>query len=97
MRVGKYEVSEHESQLGTAVTFLMIGLGVGALTALLLAPKSGRQLRRDIRRKYEDAKDTIDDWKDDAREAAEDVVERSTEIADEIRERVSPLAKAIRK
>jgi len=75
----------------------MIGLGVGALTALLLAPKSGRQLRRDIRRKYEDAKDTIDDWKDDAREAAEDVVERSTEIADEIRERVSPLAKAIRK
>ena len=97
MRVGKYEVSEHESHVGTAVTFLMIGLGVGALTALLLAPQSGKQLRRDIRRKYEDTKDTIDDWKEEAKETAEDVIERSSEIADEIRERVTPLAKAMRK
>ncbi len=97
MRIGNYESSEESSQVGTAVTFLMIGLGVGALTALLLAPKSGKQLRKEIRRKYEDAKDTLDDWKDDAREAAEDVMERGADIADEIRERVSPLAKAIRK
>jgi gas vesicle protein len=97
MRVGKYEVSEHESQVGTAVTFLLIGLGAGALAALLLAPKSGKQLRKDIRRKYEDAKDTLDDWKDGAKEAAEEVMERGSEIADEIRERVSPLAKAMRK
>ena len=97
MRIGNYEFSEKESQVGTAITFLFIGLGIGAATALLLAPKTGRQLRRDLRRKYEDAKDTLDDWKDDAREAAEDIVDRGSEIADEIRERVSPLAKAIRK
>jgi gas vesicle protein len=72
-------------------------MGIGALTALLLAPKTGKQLRKDIRRKYEDVKETVDDWTDDAREAAEDLIDRGSEIADEIRERVSPLAKAIRK
>ncbi len=98
MREGNYESSEQSSgQAGTAVTFLLIGLGIGAMTALLLAPKTGKQLRKDIRRKYEDAKETVDDWTDDAREAAEDLIERGTEIADEIRERVAPLSKAIRK
>ncbi len=97
MKVGKYEISERSSQVGTAVTFLLIGLGAGALTALLLAPKSGKQLRRDIRRKYEDAMDTIGDWKDDAREAAEEMMERGGEIADNLRDRVAPLTKGIRK
>jgi gas vesicle protein len=98
MRIGNYESSEtSSSQAGTAVTFLLIGMGIGALTALLLAPKTGKQLRKDIRRKYEDAKETVDDWTEDAREAAEDLIERGTEIADEIRERVAPLSKAIRK
>lgn len=97
MRIGKYESSDSSSQAGTAITFLFIGLGVGALTALLLAPKTGKQLRKDIRRKYEDAKDTVEDWTDDAKEAAEEMMERGSEIADEIREKVSPLAKVIRK
>jgi gas vesicle protein len=98
MRTGNYESSEQgASHAGTAVTFLLIGMGVGALTALLLAPKTGKQLRKDIRRKYEDAKETVDDWTDDAREAAEGVMERGSEIADEIREKVSPLTKAMRK
>ena len=43
MRIGKYETSER-STAGTAVTFLMIGIGAGALIALLLAPKTGKQM-----------------------------------------------------
>jgi gas vesicle protein len=98
MRIGNYESSEQSSsQAGTAVTFLLIGVGIGALTALLLAPKTGKQLRKNIRRKYEDVKETVDDWTDDAREAAEDLIDRGSEIADEIRERVAPLTKAMRK
>jgi gas vesicle protein len=98
MRIGNYESSEQSSsQAGTAVTFLLIGMGIGALTALLLAPKTGKQLRKDIRRKYEDVKETVDDWTDDAREAAEDLIDRGSEIADEIRERVTPLTKAMKK
>ena len=45
MRIGRYESSEG-SNVGTAITFLLIGLGAGALAGLLLAPKSGKALRR---------------------------------------------------
>jgi gas vesicle protein len=98
MREGKYEASERpSSQVGTAVTFLLIGLGAGAIAALLLAPKSGKALRKELRRSYEDARDSFDDWKDEAKEAAEDIMERGAEVAESLRERVAPLAKAVRR
>ena len=95
MREGKYEASA-AGQVGTAITFLLIGLGAGALIGLLFAPKSGKQMRRELRRRYEDARDTLDDWKEDAKEATEEVLERGAELAEELRDRVSPLAKGIR-
>jgi gas vesicle protein len=49
MRIGKYEGSDGTT--GTAITFLLIGLGVGAALGLLLAPKAGKQLRKDLRSK----------------------------------------------
>lgn len=97
MRTGKYEPSAGGNTAGTAVTFLLIGLGAGALLGLLLAPKPGKQLRKDLRKKYDSARETVEDWTDDAKEFAEEAMERGAEIADEVRERVSPLAKAIRR
>ncbi len=101
MRSGRYESSD-SSHIGTAITFLLIGLGAGALAGLLLAPKTGKQMRRDLQRGYEDAKDTIEDWaeeaKDRVREASDrvrEVASRGADLADEIRERVEPLRKAI--
>ena len=41
---GEYRFSDKNTGV-TAVTFLLIGLGIGAITALLLAPKSGNQMR----------------------------------------------------
>src|SRR5437667_12715359 len=97
MRYGKYESSERGGGAGTALIFLLIGLGAGAILGLLYAPKPGKQMRKDLKRRYEDARDTFDDWKDEARDFAEEAVERGTEIADEVRERVRPLAKATRR
>jgi len=109
MRIGRYESSEG-SDVGTAITFFLIGLGAGALAGLLLAPKSGKQLRKDIARGYEDARDAVGDWADDAaetvkgrvREAGErvrDAANRGVEIAEELRdsarEKVEPLRKVI--
>jgi gas vesicle protein len=96
MRVGKYESSEG-STAGTAITFLLIGLGAGALVGLLFAPKAGKQIRKELRRQYEDARDTIDDWTGQAKEVAEDALERGQEIADELRDRVAPLAAAMKR
>jgi gas vesicle protein len=101
MRSGSYESSDG-IHLGTAVTFFLIGLGAGALTALALAPKTGKQFRRDLKRGYDDAKDTLQDWTEeardrvrDAKERVRDVAERGADLADDIREKVEPLRKVI--
>jgi len=109
MRIGKYESSEG-TQMGTAITFFLIGLGAGALAGLLLAPKSGKQLRRDIKHGYEDARDAVGEWADEAagmvkdsvceagekvRDAASRGVEIAEELRDSAREKVEPLRRAI--
>ena len=94
MREGKYESS---SNVGTAITFLLIGLGAGAVVGMLLAPKTGRQLRRDLRRGYESARETFDDWTETARDFAEEAIERGSDLAEDLRERVKPLARGIRR
>jgi gas vesicle protein len=101
MTTGRYESSEG-SNIGTAITFLLIGLGAGALAGLLLAPKTGKQMRRDLRRGYEDARDNFGEWADEARDRVRDatdrvrdVATRGAELADDLREKVEPLRRAI--
>ena len=96
MKFGRYEKSE-KSTAGTAVTFLMIGVGVGAAIALLLAPKTGKQMRKDLRRRYDDARDTLQDWSEDAQDRLKDIADQSSDWADELREAARPIAKAIRR
>jgi gas vesicle protein len=96
MREGSYEASE-QGRVGTAITFLLIGLGAGTVIGLLFAPKPGKQMRKELRRRYEDARETIEDWKEEAKEAAEDALERGAEVADDLRDRVTPLGKAARR
>ncbi len=101
MTSGRYESSEG-SNVGTAITFLLIGLGAGALMGLLLAPKTGKQLRKDLRRGYEDARENIGEWADEAKDRMRDVGERvrdaavrGAEIADDLRDKVEPLRRVI--
>jgi gas vesicle protein len=100
MRIGKYE-SSSKSNVGTAVTFLMIGVGAGALIALMLAPKTGKQMRKDLRKRYDDARDTLQDWSEEAIDKVNDLADRSGDWADELRdlarEKAAPLAKAIKR
>ncbi len=95
MQIGKYERSGNTA--GTAITFLLIGLGVGAAVGLLLAPKTGRQLRKDLRRSYDDAVDTVSDWTEDARGRFKDVVEKGSDYADELRSKAEPLSDLLRR
>ena len=100
-RSGNYESSEG-SHIGTAITFLFIGLGAGALAALMLAPKTGKQMRRDLQRGYKDARETLEDWADEAKDRVKvagdrvrDAAARGSDLADDLRERVEPLRRAI--
>ena len=102
-RTGDYQPSDRSS-VGLAITFLFIGLGAGALAALLLAPRTGKQIRRELRRKYENAKDVIEDWQ----EQAGDVIEKGSDWAssakdwantakETAKEKVAPFAKAVKR
>ncbi len=102
-RFGDYQPSDRSS-VGLAITFLFIGLGAGALAALLFAPKTGKQMRRDLRRRYEDAKDVFEDWQEQAGDALEkgaewanNAKEWASNAKDTARERVAPFAKAMKR
>jgi len=95
MRIGKYESSDGTA--GTAVTFLLIGLGVGAALGLVLAPKPGRQLRKDLRRSYDDALETVSDWTDEAKDRFEEAVEKGADFAEELRAKAEPLSNLLRR
>ena len=96
MRIGKYETSQ-SNNVGTAISFLLIGLGVGAAVGMLLAPKSGKQLRKDLRRSYDDTLDTISDWTDEAKERFEEAVEKGADFTEELRSKAEPLSRILRR
>ena len=83
---GEYE-GEDGGSLGMGLTMLFIGLAAGALVALLLAPKTGKQMRRTLRRKYEDARELVEDMGDQAG----DWIDKGSEWADKAKNKMPPL------
>ncbi len=70
--------------VSTRLTYLLIGGGIGAVIALLFAPKSGQELRGDIA-------DATRKGIDKSREAAQQVGERAGEYYDSTRQRATEL------
>jgi gas vesicle protein len=87
--VNDFASSGEYRQSGSGLTLLFIGLAAGALIALLLAPQTGKQMRKTLRRKYEDARDAMDDFGDQA----SDWIDKGSEWADKAKGKVAPLAK----
>ena len=83
-----------------ALGFFVTGAAVGAVAALVLAPKSGAQTRKDIRRFSKKAVDRIDDLQCDVREQISEGYEQVMEVFDNVKEYVedgkSKLQKMIR-
>ncbi len=92
-RFGDYEFSRRRNNYATAFGFLAIGLGLGALAALLVTPKTGRQVRKEVRRRYEDARDAVGGFGD----RATDIWERRQEWADAARRKAEPVARRFRR
>ncbi|MFI5116341.1 MAG: YtxH domain-containing protein [Terriglobales bacterium] len=81
---GEYEES---GSLGLGLTMLFIGLAAGALVALLLAPTTGKEMRRTLRRKYDDAREVMEDIGDQAG----DWIDKGSEWADKAKSKMGPL------
>ena len=75
---------ESSDNVSTRLTYLLIGGGIGAVLALLFAPKSGHELRGDIA-------DATRKGIDRSRDAASQLGERAGEVYETTRERASEL------
>ncbi len=98
-----YESEREDTSAGTKLTYLLIGGGIGAILALLFAPKSGQELRGDIadatRRGIEKGKETAShlqeaasDYYEVTRERASEAIHAAQEKAGELSERARTAA-----
>jgi gas vesicle protein len=74
----------NDDNISTRLTYLLIGGGIGAILALLFAPKSGQELRNDIA-------DATRKGIDRSREAAQQLSDRAGEYYESTRDRASEL------
>ncbi len=78
------EYDRDETSAATKLTYLLIGGGIGAVIALLFAPKSGQELREDIA-------DATRKGLEKGKEAATQIQERAGEYYEVSREKASEL------
>ena len=81
--------------ISTRLTYLLIGGGIGAVIALLFAPKSGHELRGDIadatRKGIDKSRETAQQLGDRAGEYYEQTRGRATELYSQATERASEI------
>ena len=78
-----------ENNGGSSLAFFLAGMSIGAVLALLFAPKSGKETREFLSQKAEQGRDYIKAKGREVREQAADLVEKGKEVVSEGRERVS--------
>jgi len=66
--------------VGSKVSFFLVGLGIGALIGILFAPKSGEETREYLSSKADEGREYAQRKARELRERAEDLIERSKEI-----------------
>jgi gas vesicle protein len=97
----KYEESEFNTSSGSWVLSFILGGLIGAAVALLLAPKSGRQTREQIKDLVDDAKERAEDYYDKAKSQISTAMQKGAEILEqkkaEVESRVSGIKEAYRK
>jgi gas vesicle protein len=71
------------------IGFFVAGVGIGAILALLLAPKTGEQTRKLIAKKADEGKDYVASRGREFREQAEELVEKGKGLVSKQKERLA--------
>lgn len=66
------------------VSVVASAVGAGVLAGLMLAPKSGKETRKDIKNKLDETKDNLESK---AKDAQKDLKDKSAQVKKELRER----------
>jgi gas vesicle protein len=67
--------------VGSKVSYFLVGLGVGALVGVLFAPKSGEETRDYLSKRADEGKEYAQRKARELRERADELIERSKDVA----------------
>jgi gas vesicle protein len=85
---------EPGSPMYSVVSSFLVGGVVGAVAALLLAPKSGRETRQQIKVFTEEVKDKAGDYYEQVKDAVSSAVKHGKGIVGERKDRIADAVKA---
>jgi gas vesicle protein len=80
--------------VGSKVSFFLVGLGVGALVGVLFAPKSGEDTREYLSKRADDGREFAQKKARELRERADDLIEKSKEVASRKRDSITAAVEA---
>ena len=83
-----------EDNGASKVGFFLAGLGIGAILALLFAPKSGKETRDYLSQKAEDGRDFVKTKSEELRNKAEEAVEKGRDLVTRQKELLSAALEA---
>ena len=83
-----------EENGGSKVGFFLAGLGIGAVIALLFAPRSGKETRDMIVQKAEEGRDFVITKGEEIRKQAEDAVEKGRDLVSKQKDLLSAALEA---
>ena len=75
--------------VATKVTVFLVGVGVGAVVALLFAPQSGEETRKQIAEKAQEGKDYVAARGREIRKQAEDLVDQGKDLVSKQKARLA--------
>ncbi len=83
-----------EDNGASKVGIFLAGLGIGAVVALLFAPRSGKETREFIVQKTEEGKDFVKSKSEELRKQAEDAVEKGKDLVNKQKDLLSAALEA---
>ncbi len=83
-----------EDNGASKVGFFLAGLGIGAILALLFAPRSGKETRDYLAQKAEDGRDFVKTKSEELRNKAEEAVEKGRDLVTRQKELLSAALEA---
>jgi len=84
----------NESNGGSKVGFFLAGLGIGAVLALLFAPRSGKETRDLIAQKADEGREFVKTKTEELRQQAEEAVEKGKDLVTKQKELLSAALEA---
>jgi len=82
--------------VGSKVSYFLVGLGIGALVGVLFAPKSGEETREYLSKRADEGRDFAQRKARELRERADDLIERGKEVASRQKETISAAVEGAR-